>query len=249
MLEIIGDFFRMLAENFGELLGTVMEKIIPAISSQAYVLVSVANLETLAMVLFSTLFSVLIGLPLGVLLCVTDPVNGIIPKRVLNSVLNRIVDVLRSFPFLILMILLLPLARFIIGTAIGTAATIVPLSIAAAPFVARVIETALKEIDPGVIQAARSMGSTSWQIIYKVMIPESMPSLVDGITLTIINLIGYSAMAGTIGGGGLGALAIQYGYNRFRADILVVSVVFILIMVGIVQIVGTSISSRMMKKR
>lgn len=127
MLEIIGDFFRMLAENFGELLGTVMEKIIPAISSQAYVLVSVANLETLAMVLFSTLFSVLIGLPLGVLLCVTDPVNGIIPKRVLNSVLNRIVDVLRSFPFLILMILLLPLARFIIGTAIGTAATIVPL--------------------------------------------------------------------------------------------------------------------------
>ncbi|MCR5386330.1 MAG: ABC transporter permease [Treponema sp.] len=226
-----------------------MEKIIPAISSQAYVLVSVANLETLAMVLFSTLFSVLIGLPLGVLLCVTDPVNGIIPKRVLNSVLNRIVDVLRSFPFLILMILLLPLARFIIGTAIGTAATIVPLSIAAAPFVARVIETALKEIDPGVIQAARSMGSTSWQIIYKVMIPESMPSLVDGITLTIINLIGYSAMAGTIGGGGLGALAIQYGYNRFRADILVVSVVFILIMVGIVQIVGTTISSRMMKKR
>ena len=249
MLEIIGDFFRMLAENFGELLGSLMEKIIPAIPSQAYVLVSVANLETLSMVLFSTLFSVLMGLPLGVLLCVTDPVNGIIPKRVLNGVLNRMVDVLRSFPFLILMVLLLPLARFIIGTAIGTAATIVPLSIAAAPFVARVIETALKEIDPGVIQAARSMGSTSWQIIYKVMIPESLPSLVDGITLTIINLIGYSAMAGTIGGGGLGALAIMYGYNRFRADVLVVSVVFILIMVGLVQIVGTLISSRMMKKR
>ncbi|MCQ2611670.1 MAG: ABC transporter permease [Treponema sp.] len=212
-------------------------------------LVGTATWETILMVLFSTLFSVLLGLPLGILLCVTDKNNGIMPKPVLNSVLNRIVDVLRSFPFLILMILLLPLSRLILKTAIGTAATIIPLSIAAAPFVARVIETALKEIDPGVIQAARSMGSTNAQIIFKVMLPESLPSLVDGLTLTMINLIGYSAMAGTIGGGGLGDLAIRYGYQRFRSDILIAAVIVILIIVGVIQTVGNLISSGLMKKR
>lgn len=249
MSAAIWDFLLMIAEKIGEFFALVFSPLEEVIAPATWTLVSTATLETIMMVIFSTLFSVIIGLPLGILLCVTDPVHGIIPKKVCNQVLNRIVDIFRSFPFLILMVLLLPLARFFIGTAIGTAATVVPLSIAAAPFVARVIETALKEIDPGVIQAARSMGSTNFQIITKVMLPESLPSLVDGITLTIINLIGYSAMAGTIGGGGLGALAIQYGYNRFRGDVLLVSVIVILIMVGIVQITGTSWSSRIMKRR
>jgi D-methionine transport system permease protein len=214
-----------------------------------FTLVSEATLETLAMVGFSTVFSLILGLPLGILLCVTDAETGIMKKPILNQVLTRIVNVLRSFPFMILMILLFPLSRKIVGTSIGTTATIVPLSIAAAPFVARIIETALKEVDPGVVQAARAVGSTNMQIIWKVLLPEAMPSLVSGITLTIINLIGYSAMAGAIGGGGLGDLAIRYGYQRFRTDIMAVSVIVILVLVEVIQIIGTKISSRLLAKR
>lgn len=216
---------------------------------QIVTLVGSATLQTLSMVFLSTLFSLILGFPLGILLCVTDPVSGIMPKPVLNQVLSRIVNILRSFPFIILMILLFPLSRIIVGTSIGTRATIVPLSIAAAPFVARIIETSLKEVDPGVIQAAKAMGSTNMQIIVKVLVPEAMPSLVSGITLTIINLIGYSAMAGAIGGGGLGDLAIRYGYQRFRTDIMVVAVVVILVLVEVIQFIGTKISSRLMAKR
>jgi len=194
-------------------------------------------------------FSVLLGLPLGILLCVTDPAAGIMPKPVLYQVLTRIVNALRSFPFMILMILLFPLSRLIIGTSIGTAATIVPLSIAAAPFVARIIETALKEVDPGVVQAARAMGSTNIQIILKVLLPEALPSLVSGVTLTIINLIGYSAMSGAIGGGGLGDLAIRYGYQRNQPMVMIPAVVIILILVEAIQFIGSRISARLMSKR
>jgi len=211
-------------------------------------LVASATLQTLAMVGLSTVFSLALGFPLGILLCVTEP-SGIAPRPVLNQILSRIVNVLRSFPFIILMILLFPLSRIIIGTSIGTVATIVPLSIAAAPFVARIIESALKEVDPGVIQAARAMGSKNAQIIIRVMIPEALPSLVSGVTLTIINLIGYSAMAGAIGGGGLGDLAIRYGYQRFRSDIMIASVVIILVLVEVIQFAGTRISNRLMAKR
>ncbi|MCI6259210.1 MAG: ABC transporter permease [Treponema sp.] len=214
-----------------------------------FTLVTDATVQTLLMVFLSTFFSVLLGLPLGVLLCVTDPETGIAPKPVLNQILTRIVNILRSFPFIILMILLFPLSRIIIGTSIGTVATIVPLSIAAAPFVARVIESALKEVDPGVVQAARSMGSTLMQIIVKVLLPEALPSLVDGITLTIINLIGYSAMAGAIGGGGLGDLAIRYGYQRFRTEVMIAAVIVILVMVELIQLIGTKISNKMMARR
>ena len=217
--------------------------------SQIFYLVGNATLQTLFMVFFSAVFSLILGLPLGVLMCVTDSVCNIMPMPVLNKVLNRIVDVLRSFPFLILMIILFPLSRLIIGTTIGTQATIVPLSIAAAPFVARIIETSLKGLDSGVIQAAKSMGSTNWQIITKVMLPECLPSLVDGFTLTVINLIGYSAMAGTVGGGGLGDLAIRYGYQRFRVDILFVSVVVILILVALIQMTGNMVSKALLKRR
>ena len=199
--------------------------------------------ETLLMVLFSTVFSVLIGFPLGIILYITGP-QGIIPKKILNQVLSRIIDVLRSFPFVILMIVLLPFTRFVLGKAIGTAATIIPLSIAAAPFVARVIET-----DPGVITAAKAMGSTNWQIIYKVLVPEVLPSVVSGITLTVINLISYSAMAGTLGGGGLGDLAIRYGYQRFRTDIMTAAVIVIIIMVALIQFLGTKLANHILKKR
>ncbi len=220
-------------------------------NSQIMKLVLQSTGQTLEMVFFSTIFSVILGLPLGVLLHVTDKEEkgGIIPRPVLNEVLSRIVNVLRSFPFLILMIVLMPLARLILGTTIGTRAAVVSLSIAAAPFVARVIETSLTEVDPGVIQAAKAMGSTNWQIIWKVMLPEALPSLVSGITLTIINLIGYSAMAGTIGGGGLGDLAIRYGYQRFRTDVMVAAVVVTVILVELIQLIGNRIASALLKKR
>ncbi|MCY1152044.1 MAG: ABC transporter permease [Sphaerochaetaceae bacterium] len=219
--------------------------------NQLISLVSTSTLETLQMVFFSTLFSLILGLPLGVLLCVTssEQQGGIIPKPILNNILGRIVNVLRSFPFIILMILLFPLSRLILGTSIGTTAAIVPLSIAAAPFVARVIESALKEVDPGVVQAAKSMGSTNYQIIVKVLIPEALPALVSGIILTIINLIGYSAMAGAIGGGGLGDLAIRYGFQRFRGDVMFAAVVVILLLVEIVQVLGDKLVAHLMSKR
>ena len=220
-------------------------------NTMIFKLVAESTLQTIQMVFWSTVFSLIMGLPLGVLLHVTDKEDqgGIIPRPVLNEILSRVVYVLRSFPFLILMILLMPVARFILGTTIGTKAAVVSLSIAAAPFVARIIETSLKEVDPGVVQAAKAMGSTNWQIIVKVMLPEALPSLVSGVTLTIINLIGYSAMAGTIGGGGLGDLAIRYGYQRFRSDVMFAAVVVTIILVELVQFVGNRISSRLIAKR
>ncbi len=219
--------------------------------SRMWSLLLSSTAETLTMVAFSTVFSVLIGLPLGIVLQITDTEEhgGLKPNATLNAVLSRIVNILRSFPFIILIILLMPLSRWLIGTAIGTKATIVPLSIAAAPFVARIVEAALKEIDPEVIQAARSMGSTNKQIIFKVMIPEALPSLISGLTLTIINLIGYSAMAGAVGGGGLGDLAIRYGYQRFEPSYMVAAVIVILVMVELIQIIGNMISNHLISKR
>ena len=219
--------------------------------SRMFDIVFSSTIETLEMDLFSTIFSVLIGLPLGIILQITDSEEhgGLMPSPVINTILSRIVNIFRSFPFIILIILLMPLSRIILGTAIGTEATIVPLSIAAAPFVARIVESALKEIDPGVIQAARAMGSTNRQIILKVMIPEAMPSLVSGVTLTIINLIGYSAMAGALGGGGLGDLAIRYGYQRFNPSYMVAAVVVILVLVELIQVAGNKISNHLIAKR
>ena len=211
-------------------------------------LVGTATAQTLIMVFLSTCFSLLLGAPLGVLLCITAEGN-LMPKPVLHQLIGRLVNALRSFPFIILMILLFPLSRILIGTSIGTAATVVPLSIAAAPFVARIIESALLEVDKGVIQAAVAMGSSTPEIIFKVLIPEALPPLVAGITLTIITLIGYSAMAGAIGGGGLGDLAIRYGYQRFRSDIMLAAVIVILVMVEVIQLIGTRISAALAKRR
>ena len=219
--------------------------------STMFTLVVQATWQTLVMVFLSTIFSMILGLPIGILLHVTssEEQGGIIPHPVFYNVLSRIVNILRSFPFIILMIVLMPLSRLIIGTSIGTMATVIPLSIAAAPFVARIIESALKEVDPGVVQAARAMGSTNWQIILKVLIPEALPSLVSGVTLTIINLIGYSAMAGAIGGGGLGDLAIRYGYQRFSPSYMVSAVIVIIVMVEVIQFIGDRISAHLIAKR
>jgi len=204
-------------------------------------------LETLYMVFFSTIFSLLLGFPLGILLVITEK-GGIWEKPLLNQILNGIINILRSLPFIILMILVFPLSRIIVGKTIGTTATIVPLSIAAAPFVARVFESALKEVDKGVIEASLSMGATVPQIVFKVMIPESMPSLVMGVTLTIINLIGYSAMAGAIGGGGLGDLAIRFGLYRFQTDIMLAAVIVIILLVQGIQLLGNKIAHAIDKK-
>ena len=213
------------------------------------ILVRDAAAQTAVMVVFSTLFSLLLGFPLGILLCTSDPQSGIRPRPALYQILTRIVNALRSFPFIILMIVLFPLSRVLVGTSIGTKATIVPLSIAAAPFVARIIESALKEVDRGVVQAARAMGSTTMQIIFKVLIPEALPSLIDGVTLTVINVIGYSAMAGAVGGGGLGDLAIRYGYQRFRSEIMAIAVIVILLMVELIQMLGTALSRKVAATR
>lgn len=211
--------------------------------------IGTATWQTLVMVLFSTIFSLVLGFPLGIILCTSDPSSGLKPRKALNQVLSIIINILRAIPFVILVILLFPFTRVIVHTAIGTKASIVPLTIAAVPFVARVIESSLKEVEPGVIQAARSMGSTNKQIIFKVLIPEAMPSIISGITLTIINLIGYSAMAGTVGGGGLGDVAIRYGYQRYRVEYMFGSVAIILIMVEIIQVIGTKLSNKMQAQR
>jgi D-methionine transport system permease protein len=189
-----------------------------------------------------------LGVPLGIFLYSASPA-GLLPRRVLYNVLSRVVNLFRSLPFIILMILLIPLSRLIVGTSIGPTAVIIPLSIAAAPFVARLAESALAEVEPGVLIAARAMGSTNFQIIRKVLIPEALPALVSGLALTIISIIGYSAMAGAIGGGGLGTLAINYGYYRFRMDVTIASVIIILILVELIQLGGTFLSRRLLSRR
>ena len=207
-----------------------------------------STLETLYMVFFSTLFSLLIGFPIGILLTVTKEGN-ILESPKLNKVLDFIINTLRSFPFIILMILLFPLSRIIVGTTIGSTAAIVPLSISAAPFVARMIEGALNEVDKGLIEASSSMGANNWTIIFKVMIPETMPHIIHGITVTVISLIGFSAMAGTIGAGGLGDLAIRFGYQRFKTDIMVYAVIVTIIVVQILQSLGNYLVYRAKKNR
>ena len=207
-----------------------------------------ATYETVIMTFASTFLASVLGFPLGTYLFVTSP-TGLAPKDVLYNIVSRVVNLLRSTPFIILMILLIPFTRLIVRTSIGPGAVIIPLSIAAAPFVARVVESALGEVDRGVLTAAKAMGSTNFQIIRKVLIPEALPALVAGLALTIINIIGYSAMAGALGGGGLGDLAIRWGYHRFRTDVTIAAVIIIVILVEAVQITGTKISRRLLSRR
>ena len=204
--------------------------------------------NTLYMVFAAAFFALVIGLPLGVILTITDK-GHIKEHAVIYRILEAIVNVGRSFPFAILMVALIPLTRWIVGTSLGTTASIVPLAIAAAPFIARLVETSLKEIDRHIIEAAIVMGSSTWQIITKVLLPEALPSLVSAVTSMIVNLIGYSAMAGLVGGGGLGQVAIQYGYNRFNTFIMVTTVIILILLVQIIQWIGGSIAAIIAKKR
>lgn len=193
--------------------------------------------QTIYMVFFSTLFANVLGFILGIIVTVTAP-KGLKPNAVIYKVLDLVINVLRSFPFIILIVFIIPLTRAIVGTPIGETAAIVPLTIAAAPFVARIIESALKEVDSGVIEAAKSFGASNSQIIFKVMIKEAVPSIISGLTLTIINIIGYSAMAGSVGAGGLGKVAISYGYQRYQTDVMIVTVIILIIIVQGLQSLG-----------
>lgn len=199
--------------------------------------------QTLIMVFASTFIAIVLGLPLGVILTITRK-DGLCQNLKIYSVLDKIINILRSFPFIILVIVVFPLSRILVGKAYGTAAMIIPLSISAAPFVARLMEGYFNQIDKGIIEAAKSVGSTNMQIIIRVLIPEAMPMIVNGITMTLINVVGYSAMAGAIGGGGLGDIAIRYGYQMRDEVILWSTVVLIILIVQIVQVIG----NRMEKK-
>lgn len=201
--------------------------------------------ETFYVTVVSTALAVVIGLPLGVLLVVGDK-NGVLPlPRWLMQILNVIINLLRSIPFLILMIMVFPLSRLIVGTTVGTVATIVPLVVAAFPFVARLSETSLREVSPNIIEAAQSMGASPFQIIVKVMIPESVPSLISNLTTAITTILGYSAMSGIIGGGGLGKIAINYGYYRYKYLVMLVAVILLIILVQIFQTVGTRLTVKL----
>lgn len=204
--------------------------------------------ETVWSTVVATLLALVIGLPLGVLLVTGEP-NGIrpLPKWVM-ALLNGLINLLRSVPFLILMIIVIPLSRLIVGTSIGTVASIVPLVIASFPFVSRLIETSIREVDPGVIEAAQSMGATPLQIITKVMVPESMPSLVANITIAATTIMGYGAMAGIIGGGGLGKMAINYGYYNFKFIVMWAAVIGLIVLVQIFQSLGTRIAAKCDKR-
>ena len=204
--------------------------------------------ETVYVTVLSTAFAIVLGLPLGVLLVVGEK-NGVLPlPKGLMHVLNVVINLLRSVPFLILMIMVFPLTRLIVGTTVGTVASIVPLVIAAFPFVARLVEGSLREVNPNIIEAAQSMGATPMQIICKVMIPESVPSLISNATIAITTILGYSAMSGIIGGGGLGKIAINYGYYRYKFLIMLIAVVLLIVLVQIFQSVGTKIAVKSDKR-
>lgn len=200
--------------------------------------------ETIIMVFFSTIFSVIIGAILAIALIITQN-DGVKQNKVIFKILDILVNILRSLPFIILMVAIVPFTKLIVGRSYGTTAAIVPLTLAATPFVTRIIESALKEVDKGVIEAAKSFGATDMQIIFKVMMKEAIPSIISGITLTIISIIGYSTMAGAIGGGGLGNMAVAYGYQRYQVDIMIATVILLIIIVQVIQSFGNIIYKKL----
>lgn len=200
-------------------------------------MIGLGILQTLYMVGASSLVSYIIGLPLGVILVVTDR-DGIKPMPMLNKVLGFIINILRSVPFIILLIMMLPVTKFLVGTKIGTTAMIPPLVFSASPYIARMIESSLKEVDYGVIEAAKSMGAGTWQIIYKVLVPEAVPSILVGASISVTTILGYTAMAGFVGGEGLGDIAIRYGFYRYDFEIMLLTAALLVILVQIIQSVG-----------
>lgn len=204
--------------------------------------------DTLFMTLVSAFFGYILGLPMGILLTITDK-DGIRPNALIYKVLDAISNIVRSIPFLILLILLIPFTRFVVGQSYGSAATIVPLVVAAAPYIARMVESSLKEVDAGVIEAARSMGATDFDIVFKVMLVEARTSLITGATIATGTILGYSAMAGTVGGGGLGDIAVRYGYYRWQADIMIVTVVLLIILFQIFQSFGMKLAGKLDRRK
>ena len=203
--------------------------------------------ETIYMVFLSSALSYVLGIPLGIALVVTDK-EGISPVPLFNKVLGLIINLLRSVPFIILLIMVLPITKFIVGKTIGSNATVVPLIIAASPYIGRMVESSLKEVDAGVIEAAKSMGASTWQIIVKVLLPEAKPSLLVGAAISVTTILGYSAMAGFTGGGGLGDIAIRYGYHRYQTDMMMVTVVLLVIIVQLIQEVAMRMSRKSDKR-
>lgn len=203
--------------------------------------------ETVLMVGISGAFAALIGIPLGVYLRLTDR-GGVLESRVANRVVGGVVNAVRSTPFIILLVAVIPLTRLITGSSIGTAAAVVPLTLAAGPFLARLVEASLREVDPGLVEAAQAMGASTRQIVFKVLLPEALPSIVAGLTVTFVSLTGYSAMAGAVGGGGLGDLGIRYGYQRFLPEVMLAVVVILILFVQTVQSLGDSLVHRLRHK-
>ncbi len=200
--------------------------------------------QTIYMVFWATLFSVILGFFPAIVLTLTAP-DGLSPNKAVYETLSFVVNVFRSFPFIILLVILIPFTRLVVGKAIGTTASIVPLTVSAIPFIARVFENALRETDPGVIEAARSFGATNTQILFRVYVKESIPRMLNGVVLLIISLIGYSAMAGTVGGGGIGDIAIRYGYQQYRTDYLVVCSIVLIVFVQVIQMIGNQMYKKL----
>lgn len=203
--------------------------------------------ETFYMVAVATIIGGIIGIPLGITL-VTTSKGHILENRFINQILGTIVNIIRSIPFIILMVAIIPLTRLIAGTSIGTTAACVPLTIVAIPFLSRLVETSIRDVDFGLVEAAESMGATPFQIIRKVLIPEALPTIINNITVLIVNLIGASAMAGAIGGGGLGDIAIRYGYQRFRPDVMLATIIILIVVVNVIQVGGDFASRKKNKK-
>ena len=215
--------------------------------SQYGALFAQGTVDTLVMTLASTLFAYVIGVPLGVLLVITAK-DGLWPQRALNTVLGWIVNVGRSIPFIILLVAIIPFTRVVVGTSLGVPGAIVPLTVAAIPFVGRMVEQSLAEVDGGLVEAAQSFGANTWQIVCKVMLRESLPSLVRGASITVITLFGYTAMAGAVGAGGIGDIAIRYGYQRYLGDVMIASIVLCIVLVQVFQSIGDLVA-RVVDKR
>lgn len=218
-----------------------------SLSSQMVDLFVSSFWETLIMVGISGVIGAAVGIPLGIVLYLTDR-QGVLSNRAVYGSLGIVVNAVRSTPFIILLVAVIPFTRLLVGSSIGTAAAVVPLTIAAAPFVARLVETALREVDRGLIEAAQAMGATTSQIVYKVLLPEALPGIIAGLTITFVSLVGYSAMAGAIGGGGLGDLGIRYGYQRFLPEVMLVVVLILIVFVQAVQSLGDLLVRRLSHK-
>ena len=205
--------------------------------------------DTIVMTLVSTVFAYIIGIPLGVAVVLTDPKKGLLPHRAINAVLGWIINIGRSIPFIILLVAVIPFTRLVVGTSLGVPGAIVPLVVSAAPFVGRMVEQSLAEVDASLIEAAQSFGATVWQIVIKVYLMESLPSLIRGFSITLITLLGYSAMAGTVGAGGLGDIAIRYGYQRYMVDMMIATIVILIVVVQVIQSVCDFAARKVDKKK